>query len=290
VQRSSTRQAEAEAPATIIVKKKAHGAHGHHGGAWKVAYADFVTAMMAFFLLLWLLGQTEEVKKAVGGYFREPISFSASTGGSGLLEGGTTLGIEPGEPVQPIDGESDERARIEAQMRQTVQEILQAIYGNPHLVGLTKQIEVEVTGEGLRIQLMEAADSTFFDVGGASMSPAGVEAVRTVAQAIAPLVFDVVLEGHTDARPYADRKGYGNWELSSDRANAARRLLEENGVDPRRIKAVRGFADQRLRFPDEPLSDRNRRVSILMLDRSAEGGASGGEPIAASAPAAASSH
>jgi chemotaxis protein MotB len=267
VQRSS-RPPEPEPATTIVVRKRGHRGHGHHGGAWKVAYADFVTAMMAFFLILWLLNQTEEVKRAVGGYFRDPIAFSAASGGTGLLEGAETVAIEPHEPIEPVSAEQDEGDEAEARMREKVEEILQAMYGSPELVGLTAQIEVELTDEGLRIQLMESGDSTFFEVGGAVLSSPGVAAVRTVAQAVAALDCELVLEGHTDARPYARGGGYGNWELSSDRANAARRVLEENGVEPRRIRAVRGYADTSPRNPDDPMDERNRRISILVRERS----------------------
>lgn len=243
----------------IVVKK--HGGHGgHHGGAWKVAYADFVTAMMAFFLVMWIVAQSKPVRDSVAGYFRDPVGFSEKAR-AGLLEGGT--GILPGEKA-PSSDVNEEQARN--RLRDKAREILEGLARRPDFGDLAGQVEVEMTEEGLRIQMMESSKATFFTVGSASLSGSGTDALRMIGDAVAPLGYDVVIEGHTDSRPYASKDGYTNWELSSDRANAARRILEECGIEDRRIKAIRGYADKRLRFSDAPDDPRNRRITILVLN------------------------
>jgi chemotaxis protein MotB len=241
----------------IIIKKKAHGRHGHHGGAWKVAYADFVTAMMAFFLVMWIVAQSEEVKAGVAGYFRDPGAFSQ--GGRGVLPGaesGTTGG---GEPM----GADIDAAR--KALEQAAEEIRKALAALPDFEHLKDQVEITLTEEGLRIELREAPDDGFFDSGSAMVKAPTVEMLKVIAAQLGELPNQVAVEGHTDSRPYSmDSPGYTNWELSADRANAARRILEISGIRPRQIDAVRGFADTRLRKPEEPLDAGNRRISIVV--------------------------
>ncbi len=275
--------------APIIVVKKRGGHAGQHGGAWKVAYADFVTAMMAFFLVMWIINQGAKVRSAVAGYFKDPVGFSEKAR-SGLLDGGK--GLLPGEePPAKDEKRKPERSvqdeEVRAKLQEKAKEILGGLSQLPGFGDMAKQIEVELNEEGLRIQMMEASDSTFFDLGSAKLSSQGAEALAMIGKTIAPLTYDVVLEGHTDSRPYASKDGYTNWELSSDRANSARRLLEANGVPDAKITAIRGYADRRLRFTDRPEDPRNRRIAILVLNpysRSAERGTASAESLEPTAP------
>jgi chemotaxis protein MotB len=242
----------------IIIVKKGNKHEGHHGGAWKVAYADFVTAMMAFFLVMWLVGQNDRVKESVGGYFRDPVGFTGRSG-AGVLDG------------QPDDKPKTEeiRRRHQQETEKTLAEAGKAIVKAFQELGLSEvsdRIDVEVTDEGLRIQLMESGDSTFFDLGSATLAPSGVSVITTIGQIIAPLTYDVILEGHTDSRQYVKSGTYSNWELSSDRANSARRLLEESGVAAERFSEIRGFAANRLRYPESPDDPRNRRIAIVVIN------------------------
>ena len=228
----------------IIIKKKViHG--GHHGGAWKVAYADFVTAMMALFIVLWLMNSSQEVKRAVGGYFRDPTGKSDKVG-SGA--GGVGLGIE----IQKKNLQSL-KERMEAALKQA-----------PTFTKLKNQIEMTVTGEGFRIELAEGEAATFFESGNATPTPAGEQVVALLAAELNKLPNRILTEGHTDSRPFGHGASYTNWELSADRANTARRLLEKAGVAPSRIMAVRGFADQQLRKKNDPTHPSNRRISIVV--------------------------
>ena len=244
-------------PPIIVIKKKGHRKHGHHGGAWKVAYADFVTAMMAFFLVLWIVGQGEEVKAGVAGYFRNPKAFE---GGRGVLPGsesGTTGG---GAPRGMTDLEAAKNALARA-----AEEIRRALAALPEFEHLKDQVEITLTDEGLRIELREAPDDGFFDSGSATVKPPTMAMLKVIATQLGALPNRVAVEGHTDSRPYsANSLAYTNWELSADRANAARRILEASGLQPRQIEAVRGFADTRLRKADDPLDAGNRRISIIV--------------------------
>jgi len=210
-------------PIILIRKKSSHG--GHHGGAWKVAYADFVTAMMALFIVLWLLSSSAKVKKAVAGYFQDPTSSYKETGSDKLG--------------------SEESIAIDKQNVQKLQEqIRKAIKDQKDLDKLAKQIEITITPEGLRIELIEDKKGTFFQSGSAKLSETGQHLVGMLAQQLKPLPNHLLLEGHTDAQPYSSDNGYTNWELSADRANAARRLLQQDGVGQKQISQVRGYADQ----------------------------------------------
>jgi chemotaxis protein MotB len=244
-----------QTPIVVVRKKAAHG--GHHGGAWKVAYADFVTAMMAFFLVLWLVGQGKEVKAAVGGYFRDPVAFE-ETGGRGILPGSTEL-EEQRLDAPPVDDKT-ERARLE----EAVTHIREALSQVPAFKTLGDQVEFTVTPEGLRIDLLDRDNSSFFQLGSAVLRPETERILGIIAQEIGHLDHLIVVEGHTDSRAYAARAGYTNWELSADRANAARRVMEHDGVGAHQVTSVTGLADRQLRFPDQPLDARNRRVSILV--------------------------
>jgi chemotaxis protein MotB len=244
----------------IIVKKRGHGNHGHHGGAWKVAYADFVTAMMAFFLVMWLVGQSPQVKAAVAGYFRDPGVFDTTRGG-GVLPGGAEGLKETGvTPVNVPDSVQQAREVLE----RAAENLRQALQKVPALKALEDRIEITVTAEGLRIELLENARNSFFAVGSAQLLPETVELLGVIAKELSTLGNAIALEGHTDSRAYTSPNGYTNWELSTDRANAARRAMETRGLRARQIDAVRGFADTRPRYPDDPLDPRNRRISIVV--------------------------
>jgi chemotaxis protein MotB len=271
-------------PIIIVRKKHQHG--GHHGGAWKVAYADFVTAMMAFFLVMWLVGQSKEVKAGVGGYFRDPAAFDAG-GGKGILDGSTSP--TPAVSPQSVDAEH-ERERLEA----AVAHIRNTLAQLPGFDALKNQVEFNVTPEGLRIDLVEKDDSTFFDSGSATLRGETEHILAAIASELGKLDDGVVVEGHTDSRPYAASDRYSNWELSADRANAARRVMEREGLKANQVESVRGLADRQLRVADKPFDSSNRRVSILvkspLLAAAAPGrasvSASGSEPAGAERPVA----
>jgi chemotaxis protein MotB len=247
-------------PETIIIVRKAKGHGGHHGGAWKVAYADFVTAMMAFFLVMWLVAQSKEVKSAVGGYFRDPGIFEYDKG-KGVLPGGQP-GVEAGGAPQvgPADN-----AEAEAQKLRATADLIQSdLTKVPAFAGLREQVKFSVSSEGLRIDLMDRAQSSFFASGSAVLRGESEQILALIAYELGALTNDVVIEGHTDSAQYADAERYGNFELSAERANAARRVMERHGLRPAQVRAVRGFADRQLQLPDDPLDARNRRVSIVV--------------------------
>ena len=245
----------------IIIKKVAGGHGGHHGGAWKVAYADFVTAMMAFFLVMWLVSQKQEVKAAVGGYFRDPGAFDAAVA-AGILPGGKT-GIEPGgaPTVQPPEQLREEQEK--QKLATAAERIKEKLSEGAEFASLRDQIELSITAEGLRIELIDKSGSSFFDSGSALLRGESVRVLGLIAGEVGTLQNDMFIEGHTDSRPYTDVQ-YTNWELSADRANAARRVMMRDGIKASQLKGVRGFADTQLHIATAPMDARNRRVSILV--------------------------
>ncbi len=240
-----------------IYKKRGHGHEGHHGGAWKVAYADFVTAMMAFFLVMWLVSMDQEVKDAVEGYFNNPIGFKRAYSSG---EDATLTGISGAMAIMTIGGNQAEREQLE-----TVAGKLERHFGDgPGAPGAEGRVDIALDGDGLRIELIEAgAEQTFFELGSSLPRATALSALRVIAGELETVPNRIVLEGHTDARPLG-RALYSNWELSSDRAHAARRALERFGIQPGRFAEVRGYADRRLRVPHDPLDGSNRRISILL--------------------------
>ena len=240
-----------QTPVRIIVKKKkGHG--GAHGGAWKVAYADLVTAMMALFIVLWIVGQSSAVKAAISAYFKDPGVFESGRGG-GILSGSS------GSAPTPTSNAVIEMEKLKAEAKK----IEEAIASTPEFNKFKDKVQITVAKEGLRIELVENSSGLFFDVGSASVKPETVQLLKLVAKEIGRLNNNIMIEGYTDARPYV-KADYSNWELSSDRANTARRILESNGVRNNQILQVRGFADRNLKHPDQPLEAANRRVSILV--------------------------
>jgi chemotaxis protein MotB len=316
---------------TIIIKKIKKGGHGgHHGGAWKVAYADFVTAMMAFFLLLWLLNVTTDVqKRGIADYFEPTLSIKSENSGSGGILGGQAIG-KPGALTQnmsapsitvPIpserqleDGEEGEeagdphksknpgdpergdklddpdktdagygsadiasdkvkqanaaRAAMERENRQFAAaefSLRQAIQDIPELKELAEDLLIDRTPEGLRIQLVDQEKVSMFALGSSDMAESAKKLMNLVAQAIQKLPNKISITGHTDATPFAKAGNYGNWELSTDRANASRRALTAAGLPNDRITTVVGTADRDPLIADQPNSPRNRRISIVLL-------------------------
>jgi chemotaxis protein MotB len=230
-------------PIIVIKKKGGHG--GHHGGAWKVAYADFVTAMMALFIVLWLLNSSQKVQKAVGGYFRDP-SGTAEQAGSDMN------GVAENFVVT-----KDNMDEIKEQLEKTIREV-------PDFEKLKNNIDMTVTNEGLRIELTESASGIFFDSGSSRISADGIELLSALGGELGKLPNTIAMEGHTDSKPYSSASTYTNWELSSDRANAARRLMLLHGIRTDQVTQVRGFADQRLRKKENPLDPSNRRISLIV--------------------------
>src|SRR5579863_216889 len=232
-------------PRPIIILKKKSGHGGHHGGAWKVAYADFVTAMMALFIVLWLLNSSKQVQEAVGGYFKDPTGTSKKVGSNMVGTGENFLLTRDNMP------------KLKEQLQKAIQQM-------NDFDKLKSHIEMTVTAEGLRIELSESASGTFFDSGSAKLKPDGQQLLATLAKELGNLPNKLSMEGHTDSTPYAPSASYGNWELSTDRANTARRVMQSSGLRQDQVTQVRGFADQRLRKPDVPLDPANRRISLIV--------------------------
>jgi chemotaxis protein MotB len=234
-------------PIIVIKKKGGHG--GHHGGAWKVAYADFVTAMMSLFIVLWLMNSSEKIKKAVAGYFNDP------KGTANLL--GTTMAGDGASTTVKDQNLKKLKEKLEAEIK-----------AKKELEKLSKQIEITITPEGLRIELLEDKKGTFYQSGSAQLSDSGQELLALLAGELKTLPNDLLIEGHTDSTPYSSNTGYSNWELSADRANSARRLMQQDGVRQNQVTQVRGYADQMLRVKNNPTDPSNRRISILVKNDS----------------------
>jgi chemotaxis protein MotB len=269
----------------IIIKRVKKGGHGgHHGGAWKIAYADFVTAMMAFFLLMWLLGSTAQGDlRGIAAYFQSPLKV-AMAGGSGsgdsssLIKGGgqmlsrTNGSVRNGEIESPPKAlnlqalRAEVRERDQARMREMQGRVDQAIAASPMLSAIRQQLRMDVTTDGLRIQIVDEQGRPMFDAGSARVKDYMRELLRSMGQVLDKSDARVVLSGHTDASPYSGgERGYSNWELSSDRANASRRELLAGGLREDRVVRVLGMGSSVLFDEKDPLSPLNRRISILVL-------------------------
>ncbi|MBM3514163.1 MAG: flagellar motor protein MotB [Alphaproteobacteria bacterium] len=278
-----------------IIKRVKKGGEGHHGGAWKVAYADFVTAMMAFFLLLWLLNAvTEEQLNGIADYFT-PIAASTRESGAGGMLGGLTLGegasqsstgqasavvlpppsigsggednSDPAEGQQDSEDEQDRamEAREQKEFEQAATEIKKAISGIPELAPLASSLLIDNTPEGLRIQIVDQDQIDMFAPGSANLYPRAKELLAQIAKILKKLPNKISLSGHTDPSRNVDPTGYTNWELSSDRALATRRALIEGTMEDNQIQKVTGVADREPIDTQTPRSPRNRRVSIVVL-------------------------
>ena len=277
----------------IIVKKIKKGGHGVHGGAWKIAYADFVTAMMAFFLLMWLLGSTTEGdKKGLADYFSQPLRVSMMGGkGSGetssVIQGGgkdltsqvgqvaTAPRIDSANPIEKkaaLDAVKAEIAKQEAKKLDSLSEKISAlIASNPKLSEFSSQIRIDVTPDGLQIQIVDDQRRPMFDSGSAVVKPYMREILREINGALLGVDNKIGLDGHTDRKPFGSgERGYSNWELSADRANASRRELLAAGLPDERLGRVMGLASSNLLEEDAPFGAINRRISILVMSREAE--------------------
>jgi chemotaxis protein MotB len=237
------------APPHVPISRSREARHGRrHGGAWKVAYADFVTALMALFIVLWLINAGASVKASVAGYFRDPRGYTKRLGAG---PAGSGEGVRFDKQTT-----KDLQQKLEAALRQV-----------PNFQQFRKNINFAVTGDGLRVDLMESEQGTFFMSGGPNPTDAGRKLIELLATELRRMTNPVVIEGHTDARPFrnaAATAGYGNWELSVDRANAARKLLHEFGVPVEQVHEIRGFADRRLIADADPDDPRNRRISLVV--------------------------
>src|SRR4051794_30660028 len=290
----------------IIIKRIRKGGHGKHGGAWKIAYADFVTAMMAFFLLMWLLGSTTEGdRKGIADFFNSPLKVSL-VGGSGsgdsshVVRGGgadlsrtvgqvkqgdvqaprKTINLQAMQAVQAEQRQA-ERARLE-ELKAKVEE---AIASSQKLASMRSQIRLDMTPDGLRIQILDAQNRPMFDSGSAVVKPYMRELLQHLGEKLADVPNRIKLEGHTDAQPFSSgNRGYSNWELSSDRANASRRELVAGGLPEDRMLLVQGLASSSLIEPADPQSPANRRISIIVMNRDAEDRLLRLTPLSASEP------
>jgi chemotaxis protein MotB len=231
--------------APIVIKKiTAHA--GHHGGAWKVAYADFVTALMALFIVLWLMNSSKQVQEAVGGYFKDPS-------GSSKLVGSSMHGSG-----QSLDLRKDDMKLIKEALESQIKSL-------PDFDKFKNHIDMTITAEGLRIELTEGEKGTFFELGSAVPSSNGQELLRALAQEVGTLPNRVSIEGHTDSKPYSGgQSGYSNWELSVDRSNAARRIMQSSGLQPNQVAQVRGYADQSPRANRDSDDPANRRITLII--------------------------
>ncbi|MBL0727683.1 flagellar motor protein MotB [Piscinibacter sp. HJYY11] len=277
----------------IIIKRVKKGGHAAHGGAWKIAYADFVTAMMAFFLLMWLLGSTTEGdKKGIADYFNSPLRVALLSGGSGsgdsshVVKGGGTDLTRSGGQVKRGDIDTtratinlaamraEQRAGETGKLEQVKAHIEKMLTAEAERFGNMKnQVKLDMTADGLRIQIIDEGNRPMFDSGSAVVKPYMRELLRDIGSVLAEVPNRLTLEGHTDAQPFAaDRNGlgYGNWELSADRANASRRELTAGGLPTDRMLRVQGLASSVPFDKEDPLAPSNRRISIIVMNRDAE--------------------
>ncbi len=274
----------------IIIKRIKKGGHAAHGGAWKIAYADFVTAMMAFFLLMWLLGSTTEGdKKGIADYFASPLRVALMNGGSGsgdsshLVKGGgedlTRQGgqVKKGEvkatrSTVQIHQLKAEQARAEvARLENLRKKLEEKVAANPKLAGMASQILMEMTRDGLRIQIVDEDKRAMFASGSAVVAPGMRELLRDLGGILAEVPNRLTLEGHTDALPFGStERGYSNWELSADRANASRREMIAGGLPDDQVLRVQGLAASNPFDRRDPAAPANRRISIIVMTREAE--------------------
>ena len=274
----------------IIIKRIKKGGHAVHGGAWKIAYADFVTAMMAFFLLMWLLGSTSEGdKKGIADYFQSPLKVALLNGGSGsgdsssLVKGGGQDLSRSGGQVKRGDVEAprntvnlqalrhEQRAAEAAKLQELSEQVESELKNNAKLAQYASQIKLDMTRDGLRIQIVDEQSRPMFGSGSAVVKPYMRELLRAIGSVLVEVPNRLTLEGHTDAQPFAAGDvGYSNWELSSDRANASRRELVAGGLTEERVLRVQGLASSQPFNRKDPADPQNRRISIIVMNRDAE--------------------
>jgi chemotaxis protein MotB len=273
----------------IIVKRIKKSGHGHHGGAWKIAYADFVTAMMAFFLLMWLLGSTTEGdKKGIADYFSSPLKIALLSSGSGagdashVVKGGgqdltrTTGQVKRGEVDAPraavnLQALKQEQVRAEIARLEDLKKKVEQRIASSRLASMASQIRLDMTRDGLRIQIVDELNRPMFASGSAVVQPYMRELLQEIGHVLAEVPNRLTLEGHTDAQPFAaGDRGYSNWELSADRANASRRELVAGGLADDRVLRVQGLASSLPFDAADPKAPANRRISIIVMNRDAE--------------------
>lgn len=308
------KKADDKAP-IIVIKKVIKGGGGHHGGAWKVAYADFVTAMMAFFLLMWLLNATtEEQRRGISEYFDPtPMEVSSSNSGAGGVMGGLTVSevgarAADAQPIVHNENPPDTTMKSQVEVEQATQqqleeelkkredaefekvkEKIEEAIKDSDLKGLTKNLIIDMTPEGLRIQIVDRDGESMFPTGSARPYEKTEKLIGKVAEIIKQMPNQISVRGHTDGAAYTNGANYTNWELSADRANASRRILLENGVDKKKLSNVVGKADTEHLKPDAPLDPQNRRISVILLrdsltkpqggKKSAAAGGTGSVPV-----------
>lgn len=247
-----------------IVKRKL-GHESHHGGAWKVAYADFVTAMMAFFLVMWIVGLSENIKQAISGYFNDPTAFMEAVAKGNAPFSVSAMAGGGKSPTQNPQSELQER-----QVLQKAKETIEKVVGNaPELRELKRYMDIRLVDEGLRIDLLEVKESLFFDSASAKIKPSTKRLLSLMSAELGKLPNKVIVEGHTDCRPLNRSDGYTNWELSADRANSARHTMEGAGLRSDQVAQVRGYAATQPRDPKNPAHFSNRRVSIVVMMKQA---------------------
>jgi len=285
---------EIEAPRPIIIKRVKKASHDFHGGSWKVAFADFATAMMAFFLLLWLTGNTtEEEREAISGYFNDPAGVANKGGATTSIigEGGADAAVIRIEAPKAESSENDDTARIDDSVRidelddeqladlAEQQELLQLealkkdleelVYTSDAFTEYKDQVFIDITPSGLRIQIVDKDKRPMFDSASAELKYYSTSILTGLAGVLAQVPNKLSITGHTDATPFTEREDYGNWELSSDRANAARRVLNQSGINEDKIARVEGFSSSILFDADKPYAPINRRIAIIVLKQSA---------------------
>lgn len=272
---------EKEKTKVIFIKKKG-GGHGAHGGAWKVAYADFVTAMMALFMVLWLLSSADSTtREALSSYFRTGVM----TGTNSVI--GTDLPPSMRDDGMGVSGERAEQRALERSAVEVERALDRAIGESPELEALREQIDVQVTEEGLLIQITDGGDTLFFQVASATLTPELTAFLERIAPVLGRIPNEIQIHGHTDARPYPRGSTRSNWDLSFERANQARMVLERSGLRERQVLGVLAHGDTAPLVPSDPLAAANRRLSILAVRRGSEEHASIGQivPVAPSAAA-----
>lgn len=247
-----------EAPIIVVIKKKGHGG-GHHGGAWKVAFADFMTAMFALFLVLWIVNQSSDVKSAIAGYFQDPLG-RADEYGSSIMPGEGQYASTP-----RVLSEKDVLSLRRDRLQRLADDIEDKLTKTPQFEEIRKNVDITLTDDGLRIELIEDSSGVFFEKGKPNLSAYGRDMLALLGAELGTLPNLVRIEGHTDAYPFRGVTDYTNWELSADRANNARRIMTDSGLRSDQITQVTGYADRQPRVLDDPFSPRNRRITILML-------------------------
>ncbi len=259
----------------IIIKRIKKSAEGGHSSAWKVAYADFMSAMLALFIVLWILGQSDAVKQAVAAYFIDPIAFKAQQASPGALNGEPS--VLAGTPkierkiIPPEEKPPSDLEKRSEEARETLENALQSL---PLAEKFKDQIKVEIIktqnpGEtehvGVRVQFQDRENKEFFKTGSETPTPEFVELLQAMTRELTNIPSSIVVEGYADSRPYTNRTNYSNWNLSFDRANSVRKIMVDQGLDTNRMAEIRGYGDRQLADPAHPESPRNRRVSVVLL-------------------------